>query len=215
MRLIGKIEHKLRVRLARKPSSKIFYWPFQGGASFVDHLCYFCLVFVMLSCASVYLCLVVTCWERADLLALVCDVVTFPLVSWVRCGAWLYRLYRFLIFALFLTLVLFNGAQYLYRQIYEYTSETQLTEGQHKSLSDCAIAYDDLGMRCQHIYASHLNLMDWKTHAYEMSTVNDHMGHMDHMGLVATKSVFRVSDKQDSNRSPQLQGLARKLTFHS
>ena len=33
-----------------------------------------------------------------------CDVVTFPLVSWVRCGAWLYRLYRFLIFALFFTL---------------------------------------------------------------------------------------------------------------
>ena len=33
---------------------------------------------------------VVTCWERADLLALVCGVfcefVTFPLVSWVRCG---------------------------------------------------------------------------------------------------------------------------------
>ena len=29
-----------------------------------------------------------------------CDVVTFPLVSWVKCGAWLYR---FLIFALFLT----------------------------------------------------------------------------------------------------------------
>ena len=36
----------------------------------------------------------------ADLLALVCGVfcefVTFPLVSWVRCGTWLYR---FLIFA--------------------------------------------------------------------------------------------------------------------
>ena len=30
-----------------------------------------------------------------------CEVVTFPLVSWVRCGAWLYR---FLIFVLFLTL---------------------------------------------------------------------------------------------------------------
>ena len=32
----------------------------------------------------------VACWERADLLALVCGVycefVTFPLVSWVRCG---------------------------------------------------------------------------------------------------------------------------------
>ena len=46
----------------------------------------------------------VTCWERADLLALVCGVfcefVTFPLVSWVRCGTWLYR---FLIFAPLLT----------------------------------------------------------------------------------------------------------------
>ena len=30
------------------PSDKIFYRPFQGAASFVDHLCYFCLVFVML-----------------------------------------------------------------------------------------------------------------------------------------------------------------------
>ena len=46
-----------------------------GGASFVDHLCYFCLVSVMLPCASVYCCLVLTCWERADLLALVCDVL--------------------------------------------------------------------------------------------------------------------------------------------
>ena len=26
------------------PSSKIFYLPFQGDDSFVDHLCYFCLV---------------------------------------------------------------------------------------------------------------------------------------------------------------------------
>ena len=52
-----------------------------------------------------YMCFVVTCWERADLLALVCGVfcefVTFPLVSWVRCGTWLYR---FLIFATLLTL---------------------------------------------------------------------------------------------------------------
>ena len=52
------------------------------------------------------MCFVVTCWERADLLALVCGVfcefVTFPLVSWVRCGTWLYR---FLIFAPLLTLL--------------------------------------------------------------------------------------------------------------
>ena len=36
----------------------------------MDHLCYFGLVFVMLSHVSV-----VTCCERADLLALVCDVL--------------------------------------------------------------------------------------------------------------------------------------------
>ena len=45
----------------------------------------FCLVFAMSLCASVYI-----YWERADLLALVggvyCEFVTFPLVSWVRCG---------------------------------------------------------------------------------------------------------------------------------
>ena len=62
-----------------------------------------CVCYVL--CASVYMCFVVTCWERADLLALVCGVfcefVTFPLVSWVRCGTWLYR---FLIFATLLTL---------------------------------------------------------------------------------------------------------------
>ena len=41
------------------------------------------LVFAMSLCASVYMCFVVTCWERADLFALVCGVccefVTFPL----------------------------------------------------------------------------------------------------------------------------------------
>ena len=45
--------------------------PFQGGTSSVGH-----------AFASVHCCLVVTCWERADLLTLVCDVncvfVTFP-----------------------------------------------------------------------------------------------------------------------------------------
>ena len=65
----------------------------------------------LLSFCSV-LCLLCLCvrlfifgWERADLLALVCGVccefVTFLLVSWVRCGTWLYR---FLIFAPLLTL---------------------------------------------------------------------------------------------------------------
>ena len=60
--------------LMLRPSGGIFYRPFRGGASFVDLLCFFCLVFVMPLCASVRLCLMVTCWERADLLALVCGV---------------------------------------------------------------------------------------------------------------------------------------------
>ena len=35
---------------------------------------FFCLVFTMPLYASVYMCLVVTCWKRADLLALACGV---------------------------------------------------------------------------------------------------------------------------------------------
>ena len=57
----------------------------------MDLLC-FCsvLVFAVSLCASVCMCFVVTCWERADLLTSFvvtnCEFVTFPLVSWVRCG---------------------------------------------------------------------------------------------------------------------------------
>ena len=52
----------------------------------------FCLVFAMSLCASVYMCSFVVSY---------CEFVTFPLVSWVRCGT---LLYRFLIFAPLLTL---------------------------------------------------------------------------------------------------------------
>ena len=38
-----------------------------------------------------------------------CELVTFPLVSWVRCGTWLYR---FLIFAPLLTLVILHAGLY-------------------------------------------------------------------------------------------------------
>ena len=53
---------ELRVRLAPlnrfKPSSKIFYWPFQGGTSFYGSFMFlFCLVFAM----SVRVCLYVLC----------------------------------------------------------------------------------------------------------------------------------------------------------
>ena len=71
-----------------------------------DNLCYFCLV---LLCFRVRL-LIDALWSPAgkgltSWLSLVmsnCEVVTFPLVSWVGCGAWLYR---FLVFVIFLTFI--------------------------------------------------------------------------------------------------------------
>ena len=41
----------------------------------MDLSCFFCLVIAMPLYASVYICFVVTCWEKADLLALVCGVL--------------------------------------------------------------------------------------------------------------------------------------------
>ena len=72
----------------------------------MDHLV-FCVSCVSDAFASVHFCLVFTCWERADLLAIVGDYIVFLLlshvVSWVWCGT---GLYRFLICVVFLTLSL-------------------------------------------------------------------------------------------------------------
>ena len=66
-----------------KLSSNRFYWPFQGSAFlwiiFVVCLCLCCAVL------SVFSCLVVTFWERADLLAILrvmhsCLFVTFSYI---------------------------------------------------------------------------------------------------------------------------------------
>ena len=68
----------------------------------MDH---FCLVFVMLLCASIYSCLLspsgrgLTSW--LSFVMSNCEAVTFPFVFWDRCVT---RLYRFLIIARFLTL---------------------------------------------------------------------------------------------------------------
>ena len=45
---------------------------------------FFCLAFAMPLCASVYMCHVVTCWEGADLLALLlwCLTVSLSLSQW-------------------------------------------------------------------------------------------------------------------------------------
>ena len=61
------------------------------GTSFVDRLCCFCLFFVLLSGTSV----IGAVWSPAGkgltswLLSVMsnCQVVFFPLVSWVMCGA--------------------------------------------------------------------------------------------------------------------------------
>ena len=87
-----------------KPSIKTFYWPFQGGTSFVDLLCFYSVQKLLCRCARLFICAL---WSPAvkgltSWLSFVvsnCEFVTFPLVSWVRCGTWLYR---FLIFALLL-----------------------------------------------------------------------------------------------------------------
>ena len=103
---------ELWVRLAPfkrfKPSSKIFYWPFQGGTSFVDLLCFCSVLCLLCLCARLFICAL---WSPAgkgltSWLSFVvsnCEFVTFPLVSLERCGTWLYR---FLIFAPLLTLIL-------------------------------------------------------------------------------------------------------------
>ena len=102
---------ELRVRLAPlnrfKPSSKIFYWPFQGGTSFVD-LLFFCSVLCLpCLCAHLFICALrspagkgLTSW--LSFMVSYCEFVTLPLVSWVRCGTWLYW---FLIFAPLLTFI--------------------------------------------------------------------------------------------------------------
>ena len=61
----------------------------------MDHLCYFCLVFVMLSCASVQVIDALwspagkglTCTSWLSFVMSNCEVVTLPLVCWTRCGA--------------------------------------------------------------------------------------------------------------------------------
>ena len=71
----------------------------------MDLLCFFCLVFAMSLCAS-FICAL---WSPAGkgltpwlwFVVYNCEFVTFPLVSWVRCGT---LLYPFLIFAPLLTL---------------------------------------------------------------------------------------------------------------
>ena len=96
-----------------KPFSKIVYWPFQGGTSFVYLLCFCSVLCLLCLCARLFICAL---WSPAEKgltpwLSFVvsnCEFVTFPLVSLGRCGTWLYR---FLIFAPLLTFTLASSVQ--------------------------------------------------------------------------------------------------------
>ena len=85
-----------------KPPGKIFYWPFQGGNSFVDLLYFFVLCLLCL-CMRLFILPCGHLLERLtsplSFVVSICKFVTFPLVSWVRWGNWLYW---FLIVAPFL-----------------------------------------------------------------------------------------------------------------
>ena len=69
------------------PPVKYFYWPFQGGISFVDHLCFLCLVSLMLS-------FIAASWSPAEkeltswllLVMIIVFLLLSHVVSWVRCG---------------------------------------------------------------------------------------------------------------------------------
>ena len=95
---------------AWKSSSKIFLLTVPRRYIFCGSYVFF-VSCVSHAFVSVHCCLVATCLERADLLALVGDVycILFLLshvVSLVRCGTWLYR---FLIFAVFLTSIIVHA----------------------------------------------------------------------------------------------------------
>ena len=104
-------EHQLRV-----------LWPFQGGTSFVDHL-YFCVL--CFSCFRVYSLLHCVHLLGKDwpswlfLVMLIVFLLLSNLVSWDRCGAWLYR---FLIYA-----VLFTFKLFAYRILYKKLNKDENT----------------------------------------------------------------------------------------
>ena len=67
-----------------KPSSKIFYWPFQGCTSFVDPLCFCSVLFVLCLCARLIKCAL---WSPAgkgltSWLSFVVSAVSLSLSQW-------------------------------------------------------------------------------------------------------------------------------------
>ena len=79
---------ELRVRLAPlnrfEPSSKLFTWPFQGGTSFVELLCFCSVLCLLCLCARLFLCAL---WssagkELAFWISFVVSTVSLSLSHW-------------------------------------------------------------------------------------------------------------------------------------
>ena len=88
----GEVGAPLNMFLNRfKPSSKIFYCPFQGSTSCVDLLCFCSVLCLLCLCARLFICAL---WSPAgkgltSWLSFVVsnwEFLTFPLVSCVGCG---------------------------------------------------------------------------------------------------------------------------------
>ena len=74
-----------------KPSSKIFYWPFQGSTSFVDLLCFFSVLCLLCLCVHLFICALRSPAGKGlpSWLSFVVsnsEFVTFPLVSYPGSG---------------------------------------------------------------------------------------------------------------------------------
>ena len=95
---------------------------FQGSTSFVDHLCFLCLVFLM-----ILRLFIAALWSPAGkglvswflLVMFIVFLLLSHVVSRVRCGT---RLYCFLIFAIFLTLHIFLKMNIVLIQSISYLS---------------------------------------------------------------------------------------------
>ena len=95
---------------------------FCGSFLFFSDLCFLCL------CAPLFICAL---WQPAGkgltswLLVVVpnCKFITFQLVSWVRCGTWLYW---FLIFEPLLTLTIYEEAQFDFYRGWELRIQSSL-----------------------------------------------------------------------------------------
>ena len=93
-------QQQLNHRLIMDSSLSHWVGEFQGYTTFVDLLCFSVLLLLCLG-ARMFICALwspagkgLTSWLSSAVST--CEFVTFPLVSCVRCGTWLYR---FLIFA--------------------------------------------------------------------------------------------------------------------